>query len=163
MSGNIASPKQRTTYILNAFSISAMALSLSSCDTLRNSFGLGHSSPDAFAVATTPPLEVPPEFNLVPPRPGAPNPNEISPTQQAQQKLGAPAQSVDSKDGAKEILEKSEATTKIDPNIRTVVDEEAVPSEGVMEHIDTMLQRAKDNLSGKTSPRPTHSNPAERQ
>lgn len=159
---NISSP-QRTLRFMHVAALSTMALGLSSCDTFRNSFGLNHSSPKEFDVPITPPLELPPEFNLVPPRPGVPNPNEISPAEQAQQKLGAPAKSTRSEDAEKEILKKSEGSTKIDPNIRTVVNEEAVSSEGVMEHIDTMTQRAKDNLSGKTNPRPTHSNPAERQ
>lgn len=48
--------------------------------------------PDEFAVQRQAPLVVPPDFNLVPPAPGAPRPNEGSASEQALDALfGGPA------------------------------------------------------------------------
>jgi len=43
----------------------------------------GRSGPDEFAVQRQQPLVIPPDFNLVPPRPGAPRPQEADSSQQA--------------------------------------------------------------------------------
>lgn len=137
---------------------------LSSCDSLRHTFGLSRSRSDEWSVPTTRPLEIPPGVDLVPPRPGAPGPNDISAKALAEKKLGAPAPAAASSGSEREIVSKSLDKNKVNPEIRRVVDEEAVDSNGtVMEHLSTLGQRAMDNLSGKTSPRPTDKNPADRQ
>ena len=43
----------------------------------------GNSSPNEFAVTRAPPLTIPPDFALRPPKPGAPRPQEVSPSAQA--------------------------------------------------------------------------------
>ncbi|TCD06750.1 DUF3035 domain-containing protein [Erythrobacteraceae bacterium CFH 75059] len=54
---------------------------------------LGRERPDEFAVQRQAPLVVPPDFNLVPPAPGAPRPATDSPAQQTLEALfGGPAQ-----------------------------------------------------------------------
>lgn len=53
---------------------------------------LGRDRPDEFAVQRQAPLVVPPDFNLVPPAPGAPRPAEGTAAQQAMEALfGGPA------------------------------------------------------------------------
>jgi hypothetical protein len=53
---------------------------------------LGRSRPDEFAVQRQAPLAVPPDFALVPPKPGAPRPAEGTAAQQALEALfGGPA------------------------------------------------------------------------
>ena len=52
----------------------------------------GRSRPDEFAVARNAPLVIPPDYNLAPPAPGAPRPQDVSPQTQALQALfGGPA------------------------------------------------------------------------
>lgn len=53
---------------------------------------LGRERPDEFAVQRQAPLVVPPDFNLVPPAPGAPRPAEGTASEQALEALfGGPA------------------------------------------------------------------------
>ena len=54
--------------------------------------GLNRDRPDEFAVARQAPLVIPPDYSLVPPRAGAPRPQDASPSTQALQALyGGPA------------------------------------------------------------------------
>jgi hypothetical protein len=57
----------------------ALVGSLSACG--KN--GYDRARPDEFAVARQAPLVIPPDFALVPPRPGAPRPQDTSPSAQA--------------------------------------------------------------------------------
>ncbi|MDV3458108.1 DUF3035 domain-containing protein [Sphingomonas sp. HF-S4] len=57
----------------------ALAGSLSACG--KN--GYDRARPDEFAVARAAPLVIPPDFALVPPRPGAPRPQDTTPSNQA--------------------------------------------------------------------------------
>jgi len=61
--------------------------SLAGCTSLGEQLGTGKDSPDEFAVVTKAPLIIPPDFNLQPPKPGAPPANQVSPTQAAQAAL----------------------------------------------------------------------------
>jgi len=63
----------------------AVAL-LAGCDNggLARTFGLTRDAPDEFLVTTRAPLSLPPDYNLRPPRPGAPRPQELSEQRQAQ-------------------------------------------------------------------------------
>lgn len=46
--------------------------------------GFGNrNAPNEFAVTRSPPLAIPPDFSMRPPRPGAPRPQEVSPSSQA--------------------------------------------------------------------------------
>nr|WP_249276661.1 DUF3035 domain-containing protein [Sphingomonas baiyangensis] len=67
----------------------ASALLLGGC----GASGLDRNRPDEFAVARQAPLVIPPDFALVPPQPGAPRPQDTSPSNQALDALfGGPAQ-----------------------------------------------------------------------
>lgn len=57
--------------------LSFAAVFLSGCgDSIKKQIGLGKRSPDEFRVVTRAPLSLPPDYNLVPPRPGAVRPQE---------------------------------------------------------------------------------------
>jgi hypothetical protein len=57
-------------------------LALAGCGGGRGGV-MGHSGPDEFAVARRAPLVIPPDFALVPPKPGAPRPQEADSSTQA--------------------------------------------------------------------------------
>lgn len=73
--------------ILRLAFLSAGVAALAGCQSLRDSAGLAKQSPDEFAVATKAPLIIPPDFNLRPPRDGAPPTNMVAPTDAAQEAL----------------------------------------------------------------------------
>jgi hypothetical protein len=76
-----------TKSVLRAVALSALALSLIGCETIREAAGVTKEPPDEFAVVTKSPLVIPPDFNLKPPKPGAAPTNQSSPTQSAQAAL----------------------------------------------------------------------------
>jgi DUF3035 family protein len=51
---------------------------LPGCTDLRRAIGLERVGPDEFAVESRAPLTIPPEFDLRPPQPGAPRPQEAT-------------------------------------------------------------------------------------
>ena len=60
---------------------------LSGCTDVKQMIGLDQPMPDEFAVESRAPLTVPPDFNLRPPEPGAPRPQEKTAEQQAEQAI----------------------------------------------------------------------------
>src|ERR1700710_3238097 len=56
-------------------------------DKLARTFGLTRDAPDEYTVTTRAPLSMPPDYNLRPPRPGAPRPQEQSEREQAAEAL----------------------------------------------------------------------------
>lgn len=58
---------------------------ITGCSDIKQMVGLDQTMPDEFAVESRAPLTIPPDFNLRPPEPGAPRPQEKSAEQQAEQ------------------------------------------------------------------------------
>lgn len=86
---------------------------------------LSRDRPDEFAVQRQAPLVVPPDFNLVPPAPGAPRPAEGTVQQQAMEALfGGPA--------ARSGVETSaiDRAGRSDPGIRSAVGDAATNTVG---------------------------------
>jgi hypothetical protein len=119
--------------------VAAAGLALSGCTATMNALGMGKHPPDEFVVVTHPPLQLPAEYNLVPPQPGAPRPQEESAAQLAQAAVvgtGAQAEGTDTASST-QILPSGPATAgeeaflqnagvaKADPKIRQLVDTEA--------------------------------------
>ncbi len=77
----------RMRNLLRGCVLLGVACSLASCDSIRDAAGLTKQPPDEFAVVTKAPLIIPPDFNLHPPKPGAPPLNQVAPTTAAQQAL----------------------------------------------------------------------------
>ena len=67
---------------LGVVSLAGVVL-LAGCSDFKKSIGLEQGMPDEFAVESRAPLTIPPEFDLRPPTPGAPRPQEKSADQQA--------------------------------------------------------------------------------
>lgn len=108
------------------------ALVLSGCSGLTDAMGFGRQTPDDFAVVDRPPLSLPPTFDLRPPRPGAPRPQDVTTTDKAAATLFAGSSQSDflsgstgeKSDGEAKLLSEAGAN-KADPNIRGVLDREA--------------------------------------
>lgn len=65
------------------------ALLLSGCAGFKQTIGLEPTAPDEFAVESRAPLTVPPGFDLRPPEPGAPRPQDANPAATAQAAINA--------------------------------------------------------------------------
>jgi hypothetical protein len=64
------------------------ALGLSACGSVKDELGFGRPRPDEFAVVPKAPLAMPPDFtNLREPDPGAPRPQQLSPSGEAKAAL----------------------------------------------------------------------------
>src|SRR6201992_876895 len=70
---------------IGSVSLGCALILLGGCATgdLTRTFGLTRDSPDEYTVTTRAPLSMPPDYNLRPPRPGAPRPQEQSERDQA--------------------------------------------------------------------------------
>jgi hypothetical protein len=64
-----------------------VGVALMGCQSVREAAGLTKAGPDEFAVVTKQPLIIPPDYNLRPPRDGAPPTNQVAPTDAAQSAL----------------------------------------------------------------------------
>jgi hypothetical protein len=116
-------------------------------DGLSRTFGLTRDAPDEYTVTTRAPLSMPPDYNLRPPRPGAPRPQEQSERQQAaealvpQLALGAPQGSVSP--GQAALLEQTGPSAPAD--IRSRVDRDANRDNADDSFIDKVLYWRKPN------------------
>jgi hypothetical protein len=79
----------RSRQILRLSLLAAGAMTLAGCDSIRDAAGTTKAPPDEFAVVTKSPLIIPPDYNLHPPRDGAPPTNQAEPTDAAQSALFA--------------------------------------------------------------------------
>jgi hypothetical protein len=77
----------RSRAVLTMAVLGVSALSLMGCETIRSAAGMSKDGPDEFAIVTKQPLIMPPEYNLRPPRDGAPPTNQVAPTDAAQAAL----------------------------------------------------------------------------
>lgn len=133
--------------------LAVAGLLLSACGDIREDLGLGRNVPDEFAVVDRPPLSMPPDFSLRPPRPGIPRPQEMGTDQQASsavfgEKGVAKKQAPSSSEQA--LLEASGAS-KADSNIRDVVDRESAQKVAPSEHLVDRLLNWRDNQPPSTT------------
>lgn len=61
----------------------SLVLLLPGCSDLRIALGMDRVGPDEFAIESRAPLTIPPDFNLRPPTPGAPRPQEVTAAERA--------------------------------------------------------------------------------
>ncbi len=107
--------------------LSAICFTLSACGgDVQETLGLKKSAPDEFAVIKRAPLAMPPDYNLRPPRPGAPRPQEQTTSQEARQTVfgSEDRQAAPRKTDGESLLLEQAGGYESDPNIRTVVDSE---------------------------------------
>lgn len=99
------------------------SLMLAGCSQgVKKTLGLQRNNPDEFAVVERAPLTVPPNFDLVAPQPGAPRPQESTPTNTARGLIlsSQPSEpkAVAGMSGAENALLNSAGAAKADPKIR---------------------------------------------
>lgn len=103
---------------------------LSGCDTVSEALGLSRSTPDEFRVVSRAPLEVPPDFNLRPPQPGSPRPQELERDNRVTASVfGAAGGLIDPRTSAGQsqgeaALLSAAGADAADPDIRAIVDRE---------------------------------------
>jgi hypothetical protein len=131
------------------------ALLLSACGEVREDLGLGRNPPDEFAVVERPPLAMPPDYGLRPPRPGAPRPQETDTEREASETLfngnavGANGVPGNASEGEKALLAAA-GTAHADPNIRDTVDREASQKVIASPHLVDRLLHPDDAKNGAT-------------
>jgi hypothetical protein len=126
------------------------ALALAGCSDVRESLGLGRSSPDEFAVVDRPPLSIPPDFSLRPPKPGEPRPQQVDMTQRANDvlfngKSGVTTDNDNVSDSEKALLNQT-GGAKAESDIRQIVDREASEKVVGSEHLVQQLLWWKDDV-----------------
>ena len=97
--------------------LAAGALALAGCTGVKESLGAAKQSPDETSISPGAPLVVPATFQLRPPQPGAPRPQDANTAAAAQKVLGGPAKTVVASQGEHALLDVSGAE-KADPKIR---------------------------------------------
>ena len=73
--------------LAQAVALGTLAFALVGCGGFRQATGAAKLAPDEFAVMTKSPLIIPPDFNLRPPIPGAPDRNQGTPADMARTAL----------------------------------------------------------------------------
>jgi hypothetical protein len=123
--------------------IAALALALPAlaggCSSVKETLGLTKQSPDEFKVVSRAPLSMPPDYNLRPPTPGAPRPQEGTARDQAAAAVfGYPGAGLQpdqippvgegeaeaAQSSGESALLQSAGAGGVDPNIRQLVDSE---------------------------------------
>ncbi len=119
--------------MMRLLGVAGMLLSLGACGSLSEQLGLTKQAPDEFRVVSRAPLSIPPEFQLRPPEPGAPRPQEGTARQQARTAVFRAAPQAPAPDEAtagdgrtlgERALLKLAGADRAEPNIREIVDRE---------------------------------------
>jgi hypothetical protein len=109
--------------VLAALALAGAAVSLTACGSTREALGMTKVTPDEFRVVEKAPLTLPPDFDLRPPAPGEPRPQELQPESAARLALLGARNSESRSEGEKLFAAKAGAD-KADPLARYVVDDE---------------------------------------
>jgi hypothetical protein len=116
-------------------------------DKLMRTFGLTRDAPDEYTVTTRAPLSMPPDYNLRPPRPGTPRPQEQSERQQAEEALvpqtALNAPQGDESPGQAALL--AQAGPSAPGDIRRKVDQDAHDAADNDSFVDKVLYWRKPN------------------
>lgn len=102
---------------------------MAACESTKKQFDFTKKAPDEFAVVKRAPLEMPPDYTIQAPKPGAPRPQELSATEMARNAvLGEDAQKrIATENGVSQgeaVLLKKTGATAASPAIRAQVDQE---------------------------------------
>lgn len=121
----------------------ALMVAVAACSNIRNQLGIGKNSPDEFRVVKRAPLTLPPDYNLRPPDPGAPRPQDQSVQDRAKAALfgGNSEQNGGDAHTAGEVALLARAgTTSALPGIRQVINEDnALYADEDKTFIDTLI------------------------
>jgi hypothetical protein len=93
---------------------------LSGCSDLRQAIGMDRVGPDEFAVESRAPLTIPPEFDLRPPQPGAPRPQDATAAEKARKVIdtAGPGEPGKQATAASQALQVGGATSTADPSMQ---------------------------------------------
>jgi hypothetical protein len=142
MEMTISNPKPHLT----AATLVLAALAMAACSNASRTLGLDPEPPDEFTVVSKAPLTIPPDFNLRPPQPGAPRPQEQNPTTRAQAALVGDSQAAPGAartPGEVALLQVARAQDA-DPDIRRVLNEETTQlAEREGGFVDRLLDRVR--------------------
>ncbi len=112
-----------------AILLGSATITLTGCDTFRNTFGLDHYQADEFNVSDNPPLSMPPNYNLAPPvnsdsaHTEKKKADDENTTKKAKEALLGRAEKTKSitTDSGKTVVAKASEVQKADPEIRKTV------------------------------------------
>ena len=116
----------------------SIAFGLAGCTSFKQSIGASKQMPDETAIATRAPLVVPATFDLKPPQPGAPRPQDADAAAAAQRVLGGTPKSAPASEGEKALLTATGAA-KADSSVRTALGEEVRQERKRKSYADTVL------------------------
>ncbi len=128
-----------------------LVFGLAACSGVREQLGGGKQSPDEFRVASQAPLSLPPDYRLRPPEPGAPRPQEGTPTQRARSSVfklegtgsATPVRAYGTPGGqsaGEMALTQRAGATRVDPQIRQLVELETEQiNEDSTTFLDTLI------------------------
>lgn len=117
--------------------ILAAASAASGCASISRAAGAYKASPDEFRVVTQAPLTLPPDYNLRPPRPGEPRPQELAPDAEARAALFGDNIGQAASAGERTLVTAAGAGA-IDPDIRDTIDFEA---QGIVRRNESFVNR----------------------
>ncbi len=139
--------------LLVSLSLVCISILLSGCDTFRNTLGLDHYQADAFAVVENPPLSMPPDYKLRPPREKSEekSPSSSVKTQKIMFGKEESAQASQSKAVETDILKQAGGNAEVSSDIRKIVDEEAKQEESVGAKLSHKLKKMKDEAAQNLS------------
>lgn len=109
--------------IVSAAILAAAGLTLGACGHASDALGLSKLTPDEFRVVSKAPLTLPPDYDLRPPSPGEPRPQELQPESQARLALLGKQEGENRSEGEKLLVSKA-GVLRADPLARYVVDDE---------------------------------------
>lgn len=100
-----------------------MAFALTACSSVRDQLGLTKKPPDEFTVVRKAPLVLPPNFNLRPPTPGAPQDRSPAASELARRALtgNRTGQTAAAPSAGEQALLRQAGTSQAEPDIRRVL------------------------------------------
>ena len=128
----------------------ALCVGLVACSSAKEQLGLNRQSPDEFKVVTRAPLEMPPDYNLRPPRPGAARPQEQSTVEAASAAVFGQSAAVSDIEGVtrgEAALLGAAGGQYVDPNIRARIDADA---QNYSDANKPVIDRLMNKATGKT-------------
>ena len=131
----------------------ALPLLLGACDNVRDTLGLTRNGPDEFAVATTPPLVMPPDFTLRPPAPGSEGAQGVAASEQARAALlgnDAKATTATTTSGGEAALLQQAGTTT--PKLATTGGDKTAAMSPQAKTLDTVLFGTPSAPAGSSAP-----------
>jgi hypothetical protein len=137
-----------TTKPITLLAILAAASAAGGCASFSRAIGATKVAPDEFRVVTQAPLTLPPDYNLRPPRPGEPRPQELEPDMEARAALFGDEVGQAASAGERALVSNAGATAA-DANIRDTIDFE---SQGVVRRNEGFVNRLL-SFGGSGAPR----------